>query len=149
MNQGDFATFVASNIDLMKGVHPEAPEDLARYEAELGFHLPSSMKWLLSTHGYSMACGVSNLEDSVKTTLECRNSISLPKDVLVINDWNDGGVIFAIARECEESEYEIFWGDAGDLYEYADGKPISGSVERFANFPAWVADRVRFERENV
>jgi hypothetical protein len=149
MDQSKFALFVKSNMDLLEGVHPESHSDLSRYEADLGFPLPPSMKWLLSTHGYSMACGVSNLEDSVKTTVECRRSIALPKDVFIINDWNDGGVIFAIVRDCKDAEYEILWGDAGDLHDYAEGKPMSTGIERFANYPEWVADRVRFERENV
>lgn len=106
----EFEAFVQSNIDLLRGVHPELENDLAKYETSLGFSLPKSMKWLLSTHGYSTACGIDNLEDSIKVTEECRASICLPSNILIINDWNDGGVVFAIADGKTDAEYEIVLG---------------------------------------
>ena len=148
MDFREFEAFVQDNMDLLQGVHPESADDLAKYEAALGFPLPQSMKWLLSTHGYSMACGVENLDGSVKATEECRKNIHLPKNVLIINDWNDGGVVFAIADAQPEAEYEIVWGDASDLYQLSEGKPMPEGNERFKGFAEWVADRVQFERDN-
>ena len=102
MDQQAFESFVNENIDLLKGARPETNDDLDRYGKELGFRLPQSVKWLLATHGYSMACGIENLEDSVKTTSECRKTISLPSNIFIINDWNDGGVVFAIVEEMRQ-----------------------------------------------
>ncbi|UOD32047.1 SMI1/KNR4 family protein [Massilia violaceinigra] len=149
MNLNEFQAFVQNNADIMHGVHPESPDDLANYEARLGFALPVSLKWLLSTHGYSTACGIDNLENSIDTTEACRKSIHLPDNVLIINDWNDGGVVYAIHRQQADAEYEIIWGDATDLYLLAEGKSASADKERFPNFAAWIVDRVEFERENA
>ena len=55
MDYQAFESFVNENIDFFQGVHPESNEDLARYEAILGFQIPQSIKWLLTKHGYSMA----------------------------------------------------------------------------------------------
>lgn len=148
MNFHEFEAFVQSNIDLLHGAHVESASDLEKYEMSLGFHLPRSMKWLLSTHGYSMACGIEDLENSIKITEECRKSIGLPNNILIINDWNDGGVVFAVTNQEPDSEYEIVLGDAADLHELAEGKSLPESNERFDNFPAWVANRVKFERES-
>lgn len=149
MDYRAFESFVNENIDLLQGVHPESSEDLARYETILGFQIPQSMKWLLTTHGYSIACGIENLEGSVKTTIECRKTISLPPQIFIINDWNDGGVVFAIVDERAGAEYEIIWSDASDLYQLIDGQPLQGGVDRYSDFSEWVADRVRFEKENA
>lgn len=148
MNFHEFEAFVQKNADLLHGVYPESAGDLAEYEASIGFRLPRSMKWLLSTHGYSMACGVENLGNSIKITEECRKSMRLPENVLIINDWNDGGVVFAISNEDPDAEYEIVWGDPADLYRLAEGIQLPVGDGRFKNFAAWVADRVQFEREN-
>lgn len=149
MDYQAFESFVNENIDFFQGVHPESNEDLARYEAILGFQIPQSIKWLLTKHGYSMACGIEDLEGSVKTTIECRKTISLPPDIFIINDWNDGGVVFAIVKEKTGAEYEIIWGDVSDLYQLIDGKSLQDGVDRYADFSEWVTDRVRFEKENA
>lgn len=149
MKQTEFELYVKSNLDILQGVHPELVSDLDQYESELGFHLPTSMRWLLSVYGYSMACGIENLEDSVKQTLDCRKSISLPHNILLINDWGDGGVVFAIADNKPENDYEIIWADAFALYGLIDGEQLPEDISRFDNFSAWVADRVEFERENA
>ena len=146
MNMIDFKSFVQSNADLLHGVHPESQESLEKCEAALGFSLPDSMKCLLSTHGYSPACGVDNIEDSVQITLDCRASIHLPKNVLIINDSNDGGVVYAIADETPLAEYATIWGDACDLHDLGEGKPLPENNERFQSFAAWIVDRVQFER---
>jgi len=148
MDFREFEAFVQGNLDLLQGVHPESEDELAKYEAALGFPLPKSMKWLLSTHGYSMACGVENLDGSVRITEECRKNIQLPKNVLIINDWNDGGVVFAVAGDQPDAEYEIVWGDAADVHQLSEGKPPHSENERFKGFAEWVADRVQFEKNN-
>src|SRR3989338_1189321 len=148
MDQTEFEDFVKANLDLLQGVHPESETDLAGYEAELGFQLPKSMKWLLSTYGYSMACGVENLEGSVKLTLDCRKSISLPSNILLINDWGDGGVVVAIAEPNYNNEYPIIWSDSADLYRLIEGATLPENVSKFHCFGAWILDRVEFEKEN-
>jgi hypothetical protein len=148
MDQPEFEALVRSNLDLLQGVHPESEASLDKYEIDLGFPLPSSMRWLLSNYGYSMACGIENLAGSVKQTLDCRKSISLPDNILLINDWNDGGVVFAIAEPVPGNEYQIIWSDSADIYRLIEGTPLPPDASRFQSFGAWVADRIEFEREN-
>ena len=147
MNLQDFQRFTVNNLRWLQGVCPEELEDLLTYEQKLGFPLPPSLKWLLSEYGYSMACGVENLEESVELTLDCRRKISLPKDILLINDWNDGGLVFMIANQSPYQEYPIIWSDTGDIYTLIEGKPLPSDVSKYENFPLWVADRVLVEEE--
>ncbi|MFZ6676667.1 hypothetical protein [Undibacterium sp. Tian12W] len=85
----------------------------------------------------------------MKQTLDCRKNISLPHNILLINDWSDGGVVFAIADNKPDNEYEIVWTDSSDLYRLIDGQQLPKDISRFDNFSVWVADRVEFERENT
>ncbi|WP_231882951.1 hypothetical protein, partial [Oleiphilus sp. HI0132] len=109
--------------------------------------LPTSMKWLLNNYGYSTACGVENLEESVIQTVECRDSINLPNNVLIINDWGDGGVVFCIADDSADSEYKILITDAGDLQAYCVGEPLPKDIEKYPSFTKWVLSRLEFEKE--
>ena len=42
---------------------------VAEAERRLGLSLPAPLKWLLCEHGYSAACGIANLGETVRMTL--------------------------------------------------------------------------------
>ena len=147
MNLQEFQFYTRQNLHFLKGVFPETLQSLMSYEDKLGFSLPRSMKWLLSEYGYSMACGVESLEDSVAITLDCRRTISLPENILIINDWNDGGLVFMIVDQSPQNEYPVIWSDTSDIYTLIEGKPLPSDVSKFESFPLWVVDRVLFESE--
>ena len=88
-----FRHFVESNIDWFRGRLPEIDASLAAYESDLGCRFPTSIKWLLSTHGYWHATGIPNLGESVTLTLELRHSIALPSNLVVLANHGDGGVV--------------------------------------------------------
>lgn len=96
-----------------------------------------------------MACGVENLEGSVRLTTECRETIHLPKNILIMNDWNDGGVVFAVAGEEPDGEYGFIWGDVADLHALSKGAGLPEGCERFRGFAEWIVDRVRFKRDTA
>ncbi len=146
MTFDEFEIFTRSHAMLLQGVHPDSADDFIRFEAELGFPLPRSLKWLLSTYGYSGACGIDNLADAVELTLACRRQMGLPHNVLLINDWNDGGVVFAIRDDAPDAEYGMVWGDASDLHTLAGGQPLPEGGTRFINFAAWIVDRIQFQQ---
>lgn len=148
MNVDEFKSFSEINSDLLDGVRPNSFEEMLRFETALGFPLPNSMKWLLTTKGYSSACGIDNLSESVDTTIACRSTICLPSTVLIINDWNDSGVVFLIVDDADEREYAIYWGDVSELHRLAEGGSVSENTDKFCSYMDWVAYRVDFEREN-
>jgi len=140
MNLYEFKIFVAENKKWFEGVNPETEEELSNYEQQLGFLLPESLKWLLSSHGYSSSCGIDNLEESIQKTLELRESIKLPNNILVINDWGDAGIVFSI-------ENEIIWASTADIYNLIEGQALPKEVDRFENYPSWVLERLENEQE--
>ena len=146
MNTEQFKSLVFENEKLFKAVHQESDEQLSKFEQQLGFRLSSSMKWLLSSYGYSRACGITNLEDSVQKTIECRASINLPHNILLINDWGDDSLVFSITDDSSNSEYEIFWSNIDGIYGLIYGEPLHKDACRYENYPAWVVDRLGFEK---
>ena len=149
MNTEQFKSLVFENEKRFKGVHQESDEHLSAFEQQLGFRLPNSMKWMLSTYGYSTDCGIENLESSVQKTIQCRASINLPHNILPINDWGDDGIVFCITDDSPDSEYEIIWSDTAGIYNLVYGKPLHDDVSRYENYPAWVVDRLGFEKDKV
>jgi hypothetical protein len=137
-----FQQFAREHESRLRGVHPETAAALAQYESELGFPLPPSMKWLLSEYGYAMSSGVDNLEESVALTLRCRRDIHLPDHVFLVNDWNDGGLVFCLVDDRDNHEYEFIWTDTADIYAFIEGIPLPDDAHRFAGFGEWVKDRL-------
>jgi hypothetical protein len=137
-----FQQLVRDHEHRLRGVHPETAEALEEYERDLGFPLPPSMKWLLSEYGYTMSSGVDNLEESVALTIRCRRDIRLPDDILLVNDWNDGGLVFCLVDDRDDHEYEFIWSDTADIYALIDGKPLPDDVSRYPSFGEWVQDRL-------
>ena len=93
MDLNAFRQFVESNVKWFRGGSAETQAALLQYETDLRCILPTSMKWLLATHGYWHATGIPNLAKSVALTLDLRKSINLPQHLVILNDLGDGGVI--------------------------------------------------------
>jgi hypothetical protein len=144
-----FQQFARTREARLRGVHPELVEALAKYERHLGFPLPPSLKWLLSEYGYTTATGVDNLSESVALTLRCRGDIHLPESVLLVNDWNDGGIVFCLVDDRHDHEYEFIWSDTADIYAYIEGKPLPAGVSRYSSFGEWVKERLAETEDNA
>ncbi len=147
MKIGEFKIFVEKNSRWFQSEYKETIEDISSYEERLGFGVPDSMSWLLSEYGYTRACGVENLEGSMLTTLECRDSIELPNNILIINDWGDGGLVYCVADADSDHDYEIIWSDTADIYNLIEGKPLPDNVGRYKNFAIWVEAQLEAEIE--
>jgi hypothetical protein len=134
-----FQDFVAANIDWFRGRFPETDSSLARVEQVLGVELPRSLKWLLKEHGYWHGTGISNLEDTERETLDAREALALPKEFVVIENLQDGGVVLIDTSELALSgESPLYWVGPEDL-----GNPprLEGNT-RFASFGNYVQDRL-------
>ena len=136
MTDLDFRAFVESRRDEFKGVHPHSSEELDRFEHELGHPVPESLRWLLGTFGYSDCCGVDNLEEAVRETLDCRTSISLPQNWLVLNDLVDGVTVVL-----ELVTGRICWCGGHNVHNLASGE-IDDDSQWFEGYPEWVAYQV-------
>jgi hypothetical protein len=135
MNLTSLKELVAANADWFRGVHPETERSLADAERSLGVVLPETLKWLLSEHGYSSACGVPNLGESIELTLRCRRSIDLPACYVILEDKGDAGVVLL---DTASSEGRVLWMDSAEVSGLGSGK-MPENCDRFADFTAWVS----------
>jgi hypothetical protein len=132
----EFQSFVASHPAQFDGVHPHSASDFDEYERRLGHPLPESLRWLLGTHGYSECCGVDNLAEAVERTLACRESIGLPQNWLLLNDWGDAGIVLI-----DVPTGRVCWCGAHNAGNLADRK-IDSDADWFDGYPEWTARRV-------
>lgn len=137
MTLEEFQLHVAAHGELYRGVGPHSLEEFAAFEAMLGHAIPASVRWLLGTHGYADATGIDSLSASVKTTLRCRKNINLPIDWLVLNDWNDAGVVLLNLR----SE-RICWCATHNVNRIAVGDDLNEDVDWFPGFAEWSVSRL-------
>src|SRR5690349_4555030 len=93
MTQAEFRSMVVQNSRWFEGVSPETADSIRKAEQQLGCALPSSMKWLLSMWGYSSACGIASLDDTVADTLNARRTLGLEERYIILNNWQDGGYV--------------------------------------------------------
>ena len=135
-----FQSFVRENAEWFRGVHPESLASLERTEAELGCTLPASLRWLLAEWGYSGACGIGSLSETVSVTLRCRRALGLPQPYVILNDWGDVGVVYLDTRSGT-----VTWTDARGLRRLVDGCTPE-DADTFPDYPAWVASRLEVER---
>jgi len=91
---------------------------------------------LLGTRGYSECCGVDNLTEAVAQTIACRDSIGLPSNWLLLNDWGDGGIVLL-----DLPTGRICWCGAHNAGNLIDGK-IDSDADWFGGYPEWTARRV-------
>src|SRR5437867_7932442 len=116
MKFNQFQDFVAGNIEWFHGRFPETESSLQQVEQALGVELPASAKWLLKEHGYWHGTGVSNLEDAVKDTLDARRYHGLPTRFVVLDNFQDGGIILIdTGEETSSGEFAMYWVGMEDL----------------------------------
>lgn len=137
MRLEEFKQLVAEHPGQYEGVHPHSESELVAMEAKLGFAFPDSLRWLLTTHGYARATGVDSLNDSVDTTLRCREAIGLPNHWLILNEWGDAGVVMldSVSNHC-------CWCGSYDIVRVARSEDPEGKVSWFENFAEWSKDRL-------
>jgi len=148
-----FQKFVAKNLDWFRGRLPETIEAFDRYENDLGCSFSESIKWLPTTHGYWHATGIADLEEAVKLTLECRDSIQLPARYVILNDHGDGGaIVLDTATETFDGELRIHDVDASELHGLNERDLEPDIVyETFLEYVASVLESARdsFDPEDV
>ena len=155
MTLTEFQLWVQQNAEWFQGVHPETDVTIAQAEQRIGHLLPSSLTWLLINWGYSTACGVDSLAYSVATTLRLRRSLNLPERYIVLNDWQDVGIVFLdvdmprkgkAQQEVSAHEYCVYWAATHNLERLARHEAMNNDVDTYANFPEWVAARLEFAK---
>ena len=143
MNLTELQSLVGQNEEWFAGVHPETSESLLSAEQQLGCRLPASIKWLLSERGYSSACGVGSLDDAVEATLRLRRVLGLSVRYVIINDWEDAGVVYLdTADENRDGECPVYWAATHNINRLAEGKPLDSDVDKYEDYPAWVVNRL-------
>ena len=143
MTFNQFQEFVAANIDWFRGRLRETDSSLLQVEQALGVELPDSVKWLLKEHGYWHGTGVSNLEGTVRDTLDARRHLALPNRFVVLNNFQDGGLILIdTGEETSSGEFAMYWVGMEDV-----GNPprLEGNP-RYGSFGDYVKDRLPSEQ---
>lgn len=116
MTFDQFRDFIAANIDWFRGRLSETDSSLERVEEILGVTLPVSLKWLLKLHGYWHGTGVSNLADTVKDTLAARSHLGLPNNYVVLENFDDGGLILIDTGDsASNDDAPVYWIGMEDL----------------------------------
>lgn len=93
--------------------------------------------------GYSSACGIDNLDEAVEATLRCRENCGLPSRFIVLNDWDDAGVVWMDRGVMDEGgESPIYWGGAHNFGRLGTDEPFDPDVDLFATYPDWVQFRL-------
>lgn len=139
----DLTTLVAENETWFRGVAPETAETIAGAEQQLGVRLPPPLKWLLTEYGYSTACGVANLSETIKTTLACRRSIGLPLRYAVLEDKGDAGIVLL---DAEPEAGRVLWIGSHEIRRLAAGEKIY-DVEEYPEFTQWVVRCLEVAKE--
>ena len=148
MTLTSFKAFVASNISFYAGISRETDASIKHAEAALALTLPQSMTWLLIEHGYSFACGVDALDDTVKTTVRCRSKYSLPDGLAILNDWNDAGIVLLDTRKANfNSDCIIYWADSSIISNLHERLQDPKLAQAFAGFAEWSIDRLNTAKD--
>jgi hypothetical protein len=150
MNLAEFRTFITEHAQWFRGGPRETPASLADAEARMAVELPESLKWLLSTWGYSESCGLPSLDGAVEATLRCRAKIGLPNRYVILDDRNDAGVVFLdVGASSDREACPIYWVGSHNFGRLADNTPMDSDCDSFAGFSEWVASELRRVREET
>jgi hypothetical protein len=139
MQLGEFKRIVAERSSEFSAHRKLSDAERSATESALGVSLPESLVWLLQTYGYSAACGVDNLSETVEATQRCRSTLQLPPNVVVLNDWNDAGVV--LLEFGSASEPRVVWTTSHNLERLSSGQTLDGDRDEFANFAEWAIHR--------
>jgi hypothetical protein len=142
VNLADFKMLVASNDRRYRGVRPHSEQEFAAMEARIGYRFPESIRWLLSTHGYGDATGIDNLDESVAATLRCRQTIGLPANWLILNDWQDAGVVLL-----DLDSSRICWCDSNALPRSGTHQ-LPAAADWYGDFAEWSLFRLQQAMES-
>jgi hypothetical protein len=150
MKLAEFHTFVAEHAEWFRGGPRETPASLADAEKEMAVDLPDSLKWLLSTWGYSESCGLPSLQDAVEATLRCRARIGLPDRYVILDDRSDAGVVFLdVGASSDREACPIYWVGSHNVSRLAQNTPMDSDCDSFAGFSEWVASELRRVRDEA
>ena len=143
-----FQQAVAAAESSFRATTPTSPEELFGWEASVGFPLPASARWLLANYGCSANCGLDSLSESAQATLRCRQTIGLPPEIVILNDWGDAGVVYLDFRSSAASaEPPVVWAGTHNLYRLAAGEAQDSDLEVFTGFAEWTLSQAE-ERAN-
>jgi len=146
----EFHDFVAQHSAWFRGSQRETPASLADAEKTMAVELPDSLKWLLSTWGYSEACGLPSLADTVSATLRCRAKLGLPSRYVILEDRNDAGVVFLDLGASQDRETcPVYWVGTHNFQRLAENTPMDSDCDTFEGFSNWVASELnRLQEES-
>ena len=131
------------NAIWFRGVHPEPASALNSAERALEIRLPSSLRWLLGSSGYSAVCGIDSLDEMVAATLRCRSALGLPGRYVILNDWGDAGVVVLDAvHGADPDGWPVYWVGAHNLHRLANDEPLDRDCDRYDGFGKWVQARL-------
>ena len=104
-----FREFISENVRWFSGRLPETEESLAHAEERLGVRFPDDLRWLLITHGYSYATGITSLHGTVSDTLEARQHLKLPTRFIVLenNGYETDAVLLDTAPNSVTGEHHV------------------------------------------
>lgn len=109
-------------------------ESLAQAELALGVSLPQSLRWILAHHGYWHGTAVSSLQEAIANTLLAREHHHLPLHYVVLNNYEDGGLILIdTASESTPGESPLYWIGMEDL----DDPPCLEGAHHFPSYGAF------------
>jgi hypothetical protein len=143
MTLDSLKNLVEQRGELFHGSAKATQPELLDAEARLNHRLPDALRWLLAEHGYSNVCGLDSLDDAVEVTIRCRRAINLPEHIVVLNDWNDAGVVYLDYGQISSSgDVPVFWVGTHNFSRLAEGATLDNDVDSYSNYAAWVLSRV-------
>jgi hypothetical protein len=97
-------------------------------------------------YGYSSACGVCNLDESIETTIRCRRSFALPSPYVVLDDRGDAGVV---VLDTGSPTGRVIWLGAHEVPKLATDASSVEDYDEFTDFPAWVSRCLRDAQKEI
>ena len=145
INHTQFKTFVAENAEWFRGPFPETDETFQEAEALLGVSLSTDFMWLLKEWGYGSAVGIDNLSESVQWTLRVRESWRMPRQYVLLHDWQDAGIVLMDTDAVNiDGEPRVLW-----VTHPPQNDDPSDIVKSYATFAEWCIYRLEEERDFV
>lgn len=143
----EFMMFVREHSDLYEGRILSEPE-VCDIESQLGMRFPSILKWLWANHGASMRSGFDNVSQSVRRTLELRRANRFPEGYLLLNDWNDVGVVVGQQVNLDHApDLRVVWMDSCDLKEFLTTEIPPQGADVFPTYIDWLYKRFEMEED--
>jgi hypothetical protein len=122
-------------------------KQIQNFENKLSIMLPEDVKNILDFYDgyYSLAyLSLYSFDQSVlgwnicDETLRLRQSINLPKNMIVLAEPDESIIIMEISNEPKVMS-KIYWLGSGDIYNLAEGKPLEDNPTIFPTFSDFFA----------